>query len=457
MFSKVIDFRKKIAFKIILLYTSILFLSFLVLFFMIYSFFEVYLDNRTSEQLIEKAKSYKILYRQEKLEGLLKQINKEVEILNLSEHFFRIYGKNQHIFLSIGEFPYQIDIDNVIKQKTDYYKVEKIYNYYVIIYKLSNKHILVIGKSVYSNNKLLNRLMDIFYFSGSVAFFLSVIGGFILTTTITRKLKKISETAKNISSSMDLNSRIKTTGSADEIDDLSNVINNLLDRIQMLVNTVKETSESIAHDLKTPIARIRSSIENAIIKNSINKECMDLLGYVLEETEIISQMIADLLTISKIESGAYSLKYEDFNVSQALKRLCHLFKDYALSKMIQVDCQIQEDVYIKADSKLLSRAFANLIDNAIKFNVEGGKVSISLELRNNVLMMKVSDTGIGIPEDKLDRIFEKFFMVDESRSVYGSGLGLSLVRAIVEAHGGKISVNSKEGEGTSFEIIFKIG
>lgn len=113
MFSRVTKFHKKIAFKVILLYTSIIFLSFLILFFMIYSFFEVYLDKRTSEQLIEKAKSYKILYKQEGLEGLLKQINKEVEILNLSEHFFRIYDKKLNIVLSIGEYDSNINIERL--------------------------------------------------------------------------------------------------------------------------------------------------------------------------------------------------------------------------------------------------------------------------------------------------------------------------------------------------------
>lgn len=296
--------------------------------------------------------------------------------------------------------------------------------------------------------------MEIFYLSGIIAFLISILGGFILTSTITRKLKKISDTAKNISNSMDLTSRIKTTGSGDEIDDLSNVINQLLDRIQTLVNTIKETSESIAHDLKTPIARIRASIENAIIKNNLNRECMDLLGYVLEETKIINQMIADLLTISKIESGAYNLKYEDFNVSETLERLCQLFNEYALSKKIELVCQIKEGISIKADSKLLSRAFANLIDNAIKFNVEGGKVFVSLEATEHTITVKISDTGIGIPEDKIDKIFEKFFMLDESRSAYGSGLGLSLVKAVIEAHNGKIFVKSKENEGTSIEIVF---
>lgn len=452
MFLRAAKFYKKIVFRVILLYTSIIFFSFLILFFMVYSFFEVYLDGRISEQLVEKAKSYRILYRQEKLEGLLKQINKEVEILNLSEHFFRIYDRNRGLILSIGDFPSGLEVENFMKEKTDYYAVKKSNEFYIVLYKLSSKHLLIVGKSTHSNNRLLNRLQDIFFLSSGIAFFISILGGFILTATITGKLKKISETAKNISNSMDLNSRIKITGSGDEIDDLSKVINHLLDRIQILVNTVKETSESIAHDLKTPIARIRSSIENAIMKNNLSKDCTDLLGYVLEETEIINQMIADLLTISKIESGAYSLKIEDFNLSEALRRLCYLFRDYASSKSVEVSCDIQDGITIKADSKLLSRAIANIMDNAIKFNMPGGKVSVSLSREQEGISLQIEDTGVGIPPDKIDKIFEKFYMVDESRSVCGSGLGLSLVKAVVEAHGGEISVKSKEGKGSTFEI-----
>ncbi|MCX7739047.1 MAG: HAMP domain-containing histidine kinase [Hydrogenothermaceae bacterium] len=452
MFLRATKFYKKIVFRVILLYTSIIFFSFLILFFMVYSFFEVYLDGKISEQLVEKAKSYRILYRQEKLEGLLKQISKEVEILNLSEQFLRIYDRNRGFILSIGDFPSGLEVENFMKEKIDYYAVKKSNEFYIVLYKLSSKHLLIVGKSTHSNNKLLNRLQDIFFLSSGIAFFISILGGFILTATITGKLKKISEIAKNISNSMDLNSRIKITGSGDEIDDLSKVINHLLDRIQVLVNTVKETSESIAHDLKTPIARIRSSIENAMIKNNLSKDCTDLLGYVLEETEIINQMIADLLTISKIESGAYSLKIEDFNLSEAIRRLCYLFKDYASSKSVEVSCDIQDDITIKADSKLLSRAIANIMDNAIKFNMPGGKVAVSLSREQKGISLRIEDTGVGIPPDKINKIFEKFYMVDESRSVCGSGLGLSLVKAVVEAHGGEISVKSKEGKGSTFEI-----
>ncbi|MEZ0323035.1 MAG: HAMP domain-containing sensor histidine kinase [Hydrogenothermaceae bacterium] len=453
---KVAKFYKKIAFRVILLYTAIIFLSFLVLFFMVYSFFEVYLDNRAKEQLLEKAKSYKILYKQEKLDGLLKQLKKEAEVLNISEQFFKVY-KNGNEILTVGEFYTDIPLKDVIHKRPDYYSFMVINNYYILIYKLSNRYILVIGKSMFANNKLLNRLQEIFYISSAIAFLISVVGGLLIAATITRKLKKISETAKDISSSMDLNRRIKTTGSGDEIDDLSTVINTLLDRIQILVNTVKETSESIAHDLKTPIARIRSSIENAIMKNSLPKECSDLLGYVLEETEIINQMIADLLTISKIESGAYKLKSEKMDLSEAVFKLCQLFKDYGASKKVKVECDIEKNIEILADPKLLSRAIVNLIDNAIKFNVENGKVFISLKREENNIVIKVEDTGVGIPEDKIDKIFEKFFMLDESRSVYGSGLGLSLVKAVIEAHKGQIKVFSKEGEGTTFEVILPVG
>ncbi|MCX7759723.1 MAG: HAMP domain-containing histidine kinase [Hydrogenothermaceae bacterium] len=452
---KVAKFYKKIAFRVILLYTGIIFLSFLILFFMVYSFFEAYLDNRTKEQLLEKAKSYKILYKQEKLDGLLKQIKKETEILNMSDQFFKVYKDEKEIF-TVGEF-ISIPLKEVIDKKPDYYLFKTINNYYVLIYKLSNRYTLVIGKSTFSNNKLLNRLQDIFFISSTITFFISVIGGLFLTATITRKLKKISETAKDISSSMDLNRRVKTTGSGDEIDDLATVINTLLDRIQILVNTIKETSESIAHDLKTPIARIRSSIENAIIRNNMPKECSDLLGYVLEETEIINQMIADLLTISKIESGAYKLKSEKMNLSESVLKLCQLFKDYGTSKKVKVECDIEENIEIEADPKLLSRAIANLIDNAIKFNMENGKVMISLKREEDKIVIQIEDTGLGIPEDKIDKIFEKFFMVDESRSVYGSGLGLSLVKAVIEAHKGQIKVFSKEGEGTTFKVILPVG
>jgi signal transduction histidine kinase len=166
-------------------------------------------------------------------------------------------------------------------------------------------------------------------------------------------------------------------------------------------------------------------------------------------------MIADLLTISKLESGTFQLSMEKVNLSKIIKNLYSLFKDYALTKGIKIEMEVDEDIYIFGDEKYLSRAIANLLDNAIKFNKQDGKIIIKLKEIEGKVILIISDTGIGIPEDKLDKIFDKFYRADESRGVYmGSGLGLSLVKAVLDRHAAEIKVFSKENEGTTFEITF---
>ncbi|MGC9007091.1 MAG: sensor histidine kinase [Sulfurihydrogenibium sp.] len=459
MFSNLIKFFNRITIKIIILYSFTLLVSLVISFFMVYSFFEIYLENKTKDELINKAKTYKILFRQEGIHGLRNQIIKEAEIINNVELFFKIYDKKGEIVLNtntgIHTKDLVINLENYEKLKPDNYTLTTIDYFDVIVYKLSNRYILVIGKSKFENNKLLNRLMEIFYQAGVIVFFLSLIGGILITNSITKKIKNISNTAKDISTSMKLDSRVPITGTKDELDDLALLINNLLDRIEQLVKTLKETTESIAHDLKTPIARIRSATENLLMKNNLSKECSNLLVNIIEETDSLTQMIEDLLTLSKLESGTFQLQKEKVNLSNIVKKLYNLFKDYAAIKSVDLRLKIQDEIYIYANEKYISRAIANLIDNAIKFNKENGYVNIELYQEEQGVVLKIEDSGIGIPEDKLEKIFEKFYRVDESRGVYsGSGLGLSLVKAILLQHDASINVISKEGEGTTVIITF---
>ncbi len=459
MFLNLIKFFNRITIKIILLYSLTLLISLFISFFMVYSFFDIYLENKTKEDLIEKAKAYKILYKQEGLLGLKNQIIKEAEIINNVELFFKIYDKKGNVILNTNTGIHTqnlvINLENYGKLKPDTYVLTTVEYFDIIIFKLSNKHILIIGKSKLDNNKLLNRLTEIFYKAGIIVFFLSLTGGILITNSITRKIKNISNTAKDIATSMKLDRRIPITGTKDELDDLSLLINDLLDRIEQLIKTLKETTESIAHDLKTPIARIRSSAENLLMKNNLSTECSNLLVYIIEETESLNQMIEDLLTISKLESGSFQLQKEKVNLSNIIKKLYNLFKDYALTKSIILKLDIQEDIYVYANEKYISRSIANLIDNAIKFNKENGHVKIQLYENQQNIILTIEDTGIGIPEDKLDKIFEKFYRVDESRGVYsGSGLGLSLVKAILQQHDAEIEIQSKEEVGTTIKITF---
>ncbi len=426
---------------------------------MVYSFFEIYLENKTKDDLIEKAKAYKILYKQEGLSGLKNQIIKEAEIIKNVEIFFKIYDKKGEIILNTNTGIHTknlvINLENYGKLNPDTYILTTVDYFDIIIYKLSNKHILVIGKSKLDNNKLLNRLTEIFYKAGTIVFLLSLVGGILITTSITKKIKNISNTAKDIATSMKLDRRVPITGTKDELNDLALLINDLLDRIEQLVKTLKETTESIAHDLKTPIARIRSSTENLLIKNNLSTECSNLLVYIIEETNSLNQMIEDLLTLSKLESGTFVLQKEKINLSNIVKKLYNLFKDYALTKSITLKLNITDEIYINGNEKYISRAIANLIDNAIKFNKENGEVVIYLYEDQENVILKIEDTGIGIPEDKLDKIFEKFYRVDESRGVYsGSGLGLSLVKAILQQHDASIELFSKENLGTTIVITF---
>ncbi|GAB6071985.1 HAMP domain-containing sensor histidine kinase [Venenivibrio stagnispumantis] len=458
MFLKLMNLRKTIFFKLVFVYSLIIAISLTFSFFTIYSFFEAYLDSQVKKDLIETAKWADSVYKKEGLKELIEQIKREAEVIDERELFYKIYDKNGNIILSTNTAVHTKDIALKLEDagilKKGNFVIKKIDYFYVIFYKLSDKYTFVVGESILDNNKMLNKLQEIFYISGIIAFLLSFFASVFTTFIFVKKLRKISDTAKAISSTSSLDKRIPVKYISDEVDELAILLNQSFDKIETLIKSIKETSENIAHDLKTPIARIRSSAELLLLEEKLDKKCADTVVYIIEETDRLNSMIVDLLTISKLESGAYILKKEKINLSSILQNLYELFKNYAKSKGINLQADIQENIFIEGDTKYISRAVSNLIDNAIKFNKPNGKVIISLKEEDEKIILSITDTGIGIPEDKIDKIFDKFYQVDESRSISGSGLGLSLVKVVLEKHNAKLDIFSKEGEGTNIVITF---
>jgi signal transduction histidine kinase len=238
----------------------------------------------------------------------------------------------------------------------------------------------------------------------------------------------------------------------DEIDQLAITFNQMLDRIQALLTEIKEMSDNMAHDLRSPITRIRGIAEVTLTTGKSLSEYEAMAASTIEECDRLLDMINTMLMISKAEAGVDHLTREEVNLTEVVQGACRLFEPTAEDKGIALSCHLPDESRLLGDMQMIQRMLSNLLDNAIKYTPPGGSVSVSVSENDGQVLVCVQDTGIGISPKDLPHIFERFYRCDESRSQTGIGLGLSLARAIARGHGGDITTTSRPNQGSTFTI-----
>jgi heavy metal sensor kinase len=281
---------------------------------------------------------------------------------------------------------------------------------------------------------------------------LAALGGWFMARRALSGVEAVTKTAQMISRDV-LDMRVPVKPRGDEIDELASTFNEMLDRIEKLVAGMKEMSDSIAHDLKTPITRIRGIAEITLTTDTGQAEYETMTASIIEECDRLLDMISTMLAISRFEAGVGALKKEQMDLVGIVRDACELFRPLAEDKKLSIGCRTPESLDYTGDAGMLQRLISNLLDNAIKYTPPGGDVTILLERReDNVAVLTIGDTGAGIAEEEITHIFERFYRGDESRSTEGTGLGLSFARAIAKAHGGDITVESEQGKGSIFTV-----
>ncbi len=248
--------------------------------------------------------------------------------------------------------------------------------------------------------------------------------------------------------------RVDVSGHGREIDDLVHSFNLMVERVQTVMGEMRQVNDNIAHDLRSPLTRIRGLAENAAVNCQSHAEGSVLAGDIVEECDRLMQTINTMLDISEAETGVGRLRRDQVNMDELIDQAGELFSGVAEDKGIALTVERQDAVHVvQGDRRKLQRVIANLIDNAIKYTQPGGKVRVDLRNEPGRVCVEVSDTGIGIEAKDLPRIFERFYRCDESRHQTGNGLGLSLAQAIARSHGGGLSVDSRPGKGSVFSLI----
>jgi signal transduction histidine kinase len=312
--------------------------------------------------------------------------------------------------------------------------------------------VLQIGESLEDDEELLDALLTGFLVAlGAVIVLGGPIGWFMARRAL-GGLQEVTRTATEIADGA-LERRVVVGTRGDELDTLARTFNVMLDRIQALIIGMREMTDNLAHDLRSPIARIRASAEAALAEGASQAESAAMVATTAEECDRLLEMVNTTLDIAEAESGAAKINYVEIDLVDLVRDAVELFQAIADDKRATVTVDMPDRCRIEGDRQWLQRVIANVLDNALKYIPSGGHVTIALVDEPARVKLVVADTGMGLSDEELERIFDRFYRGDRSRSEPGNGLGLSLALAFVRAHGGDILVDSAPGQGSTFTVV----
>jgi signal transduction histidine kinase len=457
------NLKNSLLFRLTVLYavsfTVVSAAGFLIFYYRIYA---VAMENLDHELLADTGK-YTTLMKETGLEAVKSAIADEVETGNPEEDFYRLFNSKGNILTTTDMSSWgAIDTQGILSKMQNEgltYLTQSITiagrdeKARMITAIIAPGTALQIGESL----EEIDEYMDIFFQLLSIL----VIGliivssgiGWLLARRATSDMQEVAETAEEISNGV-YDRRVQIKGRVKEIERLGVSFNRMLDRIQTLLKSMKEINDNIAHDLRSPLTRIRGIAEMSLLKEESIEAYKDMAVSTIEECDTLIGMINTMLDITEAEAGVNGATDEEFELVTLITEACELFRPITEEKKINLKTDLPDSMTFKSDRKKMQRIVMNLLENAIKFTPPEGTVAVSAAAKNGEIRIDFEDTGIGISENDLSHIFERFYRCDRSRSQGGVGLGLSLVKAYTQSMNGKIHVESTLNKGSRFTLQF---
>lgn len=321
--------------------------------------------------------------------------------------------------------------------------------------RLPDGTLLQVGTSTDRRRELLQRFRRVLVIDLVLVVVIALAGGAVATWSGLQPLRALTETVRGIVRTGRTDARVPPSNPDDALGELGGLVNAMLDRIDNVVAGMRGALDNVAHDLRTPLTRLRGIAEQALASGDPARMHAALADCV-DEADRVNTMLHTLMDISEAETGTMALQREAVPLGEIVRQTVDLYEDAAESRGVALTVDDAGDLVVPVDRARLRQVLANLVDNAVKYTPAGGRVTIRTSRERGAAVVAVQDTGPGIPPDDLPRIWERLYRGDRSRSTRGLGLGLSLVRAIVEAHGGSVAVDSRLGLGTTFEVRLPI-
>ena len=461
--SKIKGLGRSLLFRLTILYTLaftlLAVLSFGAFYYRIYAV----TMERMDEELLEEIDYYTQFLEGSGLAGLKKRLIEETDAENPEEEFYRLMDFNGNILTTsdmsawgpIDQSAVIADlkgneIDHVFQTIT---LEEDDMKARVIAAVIGPDAILQIGESLEEADEYLEIFLNLFIILTGILIIAAALIGWYLARQALADMAEVTRTADDISRG-DYDRRVEVKGQLKEIDRLGMTFNHMLDRIQILLRSMKEINDNIAHDLRSPLARIRGIAEMTLNDDKTISDYKEMAVNTIEECDSLIEMINTMLDITEAEAGVNGGTDEKFDIVDIITEACELFRPLAENKQIALDYHPAESLPFRGNRKKMQRIVTNLLENAIKYTPDRGTVTVSAAAKDGQFQICFKDTGIGISAKDLPHIFERFYRCDRSRPHGGVGLGLSLAQAFAKSMQGNIWVDSSTSLGSKFTVSF---
>ena len=441
-----IDLFRLTSFRIIFIYIILLALSIgLVAFYLYWSTsrdFQMKVDN----EIIQESTRLSQVYKRYKEVGLIREIQYLSKTPNPNLYILRD-SNNKFIAGNFSDTDSlwnlkRLDEGGVLfsfKKKNNSGEITRKYYFRGKEFIVRNKYNLIVARDVSYENYLKDRFFNTILSTSLLIISLGLLGGYVLSRNFLNRISAINKTSIEIMDG-DLSMRLPTSSNNDELNQLSLNLNNMLDRLNKLMIGMKDVSDNIAHDLRTPLNKIRTNLEVTLMSSPDSESYRETIKEVIEDVDGVINTFNSLLAISRVESGSVSLKKEKINIKDLIEDIVDLWEPLAEEKGVVLNNECENDIYFNGNKNLLSQAISNLIDNSIKYGKEENTVNLGSNLSKESIVIWVSDTGPGIRNEDKEKVLDRFTRLDTSRNTSGTGLGLSLVNSMIKFHKGKIEL-----------------
>ena len=417
--------------------------------------------KKVDQELIEELKELSSFYAENDYGSLIQELQTEIEFEESDEIFFRLFdsaGKvlfasNTQVFGKIEAPDDVFDRENKTKQFDirTISKPNQSFPIRTILGAVGSSEMLQIGISLEESHGYLQIFRRLIFWLVIPLFVMAAFIGFFMARAALRGVEDVTQAAIDIAKGM-YDKRVETKTKALEIQRLTQTFNMMINRLQGMLISMREMTDNIAHDLRSPLTRIRGIAEMTLLGESSKQRYEEMAANTIEECDNLIDTINMMLDITEAEAGVADLRIEEIDLCALIADACELFRPIADEKKIRINTSLPEGLQLKADKNKLQRVVTNLLENAIKFTPRDGDVVISVIVRKNLVDIIVKDSGIGITDSDLPHIFDRFYRGDKSRSQAGIGLGLSQVKAFVALLKGNINVTSRPNKGSIFTV-----
>jgi signal transduction histidine kinase len=456
--------RRSLALKLALFYALFFGLTSIAGMAILYKLVRGHTLGEIDQEMLKRRQEITLAVERLGLDELAKEFGADSEAFGRQDYFIRLLDARGHAKVSsdISGWPrIPVDLASMAKIEVGASRFDTLplpdarSRARLIMARIAPDSYLQIGMSMgESENFLRNFGRDALIILASMVTMGTLIGWWLARKAM-GGVEAVTRIAEGIAAG-DFTGRVRAAGHGREIDELVGAFNRMADRVQALMEQMREVNDNIAHDLRGPLTRIRGQAEAGVVNGTFQGEAADLAGSVVEDCDQLIQMVNTMLEISETEAGVRGMTLAPVSLKELVADVVEGFAGVAEDKDIRLETAYAAVGQVRCDGRRVQRALANLLDNALKYSPGGGRVVVSLSEAPGQIRLAVEDNGDGIPAHDLPRLCERFYRADQSRHLPGNGLGLSLVRAIAHAHGGNLHIESEPGHGSRFTLVLPV-